>query len=179
MHRSSERFAHHYPFGPPPSFRRASPYPRIDRLASGIPPMTFASTRRPSPHKEVAGIRFPCGYVVEPLNLAIDQNSLARYSKRTIRRRSTARAASLLARRISLLLSGFRLFSSSAKSTFQLSLTLLLRYRSRGVFRVGSLCLPNSRAISNARYSRSSAVPRIHHYGAITLYCASFQRTSC
>ena len=45
------------------------------------------------------------------------------------------------------------LFAPPARGTLQLSLTLLLRYRSRVVFRVGSLCLPNSRAISNARYS--------------------------
>ena len=38
-------------------------------------------------------------------------------------------------------------------ATFQLSLTLLVNYRSRVVFRIGSLCLPYSRAISNARYS--------------------------
>ena len=48
---------------------------------------------------------------------------------------------------------GFRVFSHPAKDTFQLSLTLLVNYRSRVVFRIGSLCLPHSRAISNARYS--------------------------
>ena len=40
IRRSSERFAHHYPFGPPPPFRGASTCPRIDQLASGIPPVT-------------------------------------------------------------------------------------------------------------------------------------------
>jgi hypothetical protein len=48
---------------------------------------------------------------------------------------------------------GFRLFSPPFRGTFQLSLTLLMRYRSRDVFRIGSLYLPASRAISNARYS--------------------------
>jgi hypothetical protein len=48
---------------------------------------------------------------------------------------------------------GFRFFSHPAKDTFQLSLTLLVNYRSRVVFRIGSSCLPSSRAISNARYS--------------------------
>ena len=33
--------------------------------------------------------RFPCGSLVNPISLAIDPNSLARYSKRIIRRRST------------------------------------------------------------------------------------------
>ena len=54
---------------------------------------------------------------------------------------------------------GFRFFSHPAKDTFQLSLTLLVNYRSRVVFRIGSLCLPHSRAISNARYSGSTSWP--------------------
>src|SRR5256712_4256781 len=60
---------------------------------------------------------------------------------------------SSLSRRVRLLLSGFRHFSPPVKGTFQLSLTLLVRYRSRVVFRVGCLCHPPSRAISDARYS--------------------------
>ena len=66
---------------------------------------------------------------------------------------------SSLSRRIGLLLSGFRHFSLPAKGTFQLSLTLLLRYRSRDVFRVGCQCHPDSRAISDARYSGDSESP--------------------
>ena len=50
---------------------------------------------------------------------------------------------------------GFRLFSPPFRGTFQRSLALLMRYRSRDVFRIGSLYLPASRAISNARYSGS------------------------
>jgi hypothetical protein len=50
---------------------------------------------------------------------------------------------------------GFRLFSPPFRGTFQRSLALLLHYRSRDVFRIGSLYLPASRAISNARYSGS------------------------
>jgi hypothetical protein len=48
---------------------------------------------------------------------------------------------------------GFRLFSPPFRGTFQLSLALLLRYRSRDVFRIGRLYLPASHAISNAWYS--------------------------
>ena len=48
---------------------------------------------------------------------------------------------------------GFRLFSPPFRGTFQLSLALLLHYRSQDVFRIGSLYLPASRAISNTRYS--------------------------
>jgi hypothetical protein len=40
IRRSTERFAHHNPVGPPPHFRRASSCLRIDRLASGRPPVT-------------------------------------------------------------------------------------------------------------------------------------------
>ncbi|CAB3287519.1 protein of unknown function [Methanocaldococcus lauensis] len=38
---------------------------------------------------------------------------------------------------------GFRLFSPPARGAFQLSLTVLVRYRSRDVFRVGSLMSPS------------------------------------
>lgn len=47
--RSTERVARQNPFGPPPSFRPASPCPRQDRLVSrvtGVTSRTF--TRRPS-----------------------------------------------------------------------------------------------------------------------------------
>ncbi len=54
---------------------------------------------------------------------------------------------------------GFRVFSHPAKDTFQLSITLLVNYRSRVVFRIGGFCPPYSRAISNARYSGSVSWP--------------------
>ena len=38
--RSTQGFAHHKGVGPPPHFRRASSCPGIDRLASGLPPVT-------------------------------------------------------------------------------------------------------------------------------------------
>jgi hypothetical protein len=47
----------------------------------------------------------------------------------------------------------FHVFSPPVRGAFQLSLTLLVHYRSRVVFRVGCLCHPPSRAISDARYS--------------------------
>ena len=40
------------------------------------------------------------------------------------------------------------------RGTFQLSLTVLLRYRSWEVFRIRSYCLPHSDPISNGPYSR-------------------------
>jgi len=48
---------------------------------------------------------------------------------------------------------GFRPFSPPFRGTFQRSLALLMHYRSRDVFRIGRLSLPDSHAISNARYS--------------------------
>ena len=73
----------------------------------------------------------------------------------------------------------FHVFSPPVRGAFQLSLTLLLRYRSRGVFRVGCLCHPYSGAISNAPYSLLRDSPSSDHYGTITLYGAAFQRTLC
>lgn len=87
MHRSSEGFVAHQPCGPPPPFREASPCPCIDRPVSGIQPMT------PGEHTLFLfqGMRtywFPSGSTLIRFNLAIDRNSLARFSERTIRQRS-------------------------------------------------------------------------------------------
>ena len=61
---------------------------------------------------------------------------------------------------------------------FQRSLTLLVRYRSRDVFSLGSRCLPCSRGNSNPRYSGADAHRSGSDYGAFTLYRAPFQKTS-
>ena len=55
-------------------------------------------------------------------------------------------------------LHGFRVFSTPVTDTFQLSLTVLVRYRTRGIFRIGSYCLPHSRSISKERYSGYSVL---------------------
>ncbi len=89
MHRLSERFAHQYRCGPPPPFREASTYPSIDRPASGFPPMTCGERTASLGPYGLADIRFRCGSVHNALNLAIDQNSMGRFSKRTIQRCST------------------------------------------------------------------------------------------
>lgn len=102
----------------------------------------------------VADDCFRCGSAGELLSLAIDHNSLARYSKRT----QECCAFEALSHSCRLSLFGFRVFSDLVRGSFQLSLTLLLRYRSQVVFTVGSLCLPDSRAISNARYSGYQAL---------------------
>jgi hypothetical protein len=71
----------------------------------------------------------------------------------------------------------FHVFSPPVRGAFQLSLTLLLFYRSRGVFRVRGSCPRSSRGISNPRYSVLRHHPRRFRYGTITLYGAAFQRT--
>lgn len=113
----------------------------------------------------------------------MDRNSLARYSKRThgscvrgipcgIPLRSLGTACGLSS-------AGFRLFSPPFRGTFQRSFALLVRYRSRVVFRIGRLYLPSSRAISNARYS-GSLQSRCDGsaYGTLTLCGPSFQARS-
>ena len=62
--------------------------------------------------------------------------------------------------------------SPPKRGTFQLSLTVLVRYRSWDVFRIRSWCLPNSHTISNASYSRTIQRTQQKNiiYGTITLY---------
>ena len=69
-------------------------------------------------------------------------------------------------------------FHPPSEGAFQRSLTLLVRYRSRGVFSLGRRCLPYSRGISNPRYSGTGARRTGPRYGAVTLYRALFQGTS-
>jgi hypothetical protein len=66
-------------------------------------------------------------------------------------------------------------FNLPSQGTFQLSITLLLRYRSRNMFSLGGGCPPDSREISDPRYSRTSHILHNIGYGAITLYGSPFQ----
>ena len=50
-------------------------------------------------------------------------------------------------------------FNLPIQGAFQLSITLLLRYRSRDIFSLGGMCPPVSREISDPRYSRSRHIP--------------------
>src|SRR3989338_5999868 len=51
---------------------------------------------------------------------------------------------------------GFRVFSTPGTDTFQLSLAVLVRYRSRRMFRIGGSWPPSSARISNRAYSGCS-----------------------
>lgn len=98
--------------------------------------------------------RFPHAYAASPLRLATRRNSLARDSRRIWRRESASlvlaahagflREASFLERRQRLLPRGFMHFSRPFRDAFHRSLMLLIRYRSRGVFRLGCWYHPNS-----------------------------------
>ena len=66
-------------------------------------------------------------------------------------------------------------FNLPIQGAFQLSITLLLRYRSRDMFSLGGGCPPDSREISDPRYSRSESRPSRFMYGAITLFGPPFQ----
>lgn len=142
---------------------------------------------RPRPSASLRTCRFPYASDLEGLRLATTIHSPARFSKRTAQlwtlflvipfRKGFLRNSCLWSRAIPSL-SGFRLFSHPTKGAFQLSLTVLVRYRSWNVFRVGSRCLPNSRAISNARYSGIPQTQVGYTYGTFTLYGVPFQATS-
>ena len=59
----------------------------------------------------------------------------------------------------------FHVFAPPVRGTFQLSLTLLLCYRSRGVFRVRGSCPRSSDGISNPPYSLLRHHPRLTSTG--------------
>ena len=71
--------------------------------------------------------------------------------------------------------SRIQVFSIPIKGSFQHSLTVLVLYRTKVVFTVGSRCLPDSRTISRVRYSGYLHIFLVFLYGAITLYGPSFQ----
>ena len=59
----------------------------------------------------------------------------------------------------------FHVFSPPVRGAFQHSLTLLMRYRSRGVFRVRGSCPRSSDGISNPPYSLLRHHPRLTSTG--------------
>ena len=132
--------------------------PSLTLAGCGPPPLTSGEHTSPLTLR-LRACRFPSGFAGLLLNLANDQDSQGHFSKRTNGRCSCHFWLSSLPRPFSLYLTGFRFFSHPSQDTFQLSLTLLVYYRSRVVFRIRSFCLPHSRAISNARYSGSVTWP--------------------
>lgn len=142
-----------------------------------------------SSQKSCEHIGFPTTTKIKLLSLATTKNSLARVSRRTIKPQSILliliryqiffQKTSSFKGNIWLSLSGFRYFSPPNRGTFQLSFTVLLRYRSWDVFRIRSRCLPHSNLISNRSYSRTKTQTTTQYiYGTITLYGRKFQNTS-
>ena len=180
--RSWERIARQHPFGPPPGFRPASPYPGLDHSVSSIIPVIPDPFRsRPSrPFGRCGHVGFPTASGFEALNLTTEMNSPARATRRIVGPWSPP---DVLPRRRGFLLGGstlsgptrtwppdFRHFSPPFRGTFQLSLTVLVRYRSWDVFSLGSCFLPASSARTEAEYSRIPVqiLPDCA-YGALTL----------
>ena len=160
---SRERIARQHPYRASIPLLRDFTLPRARSTGFGSHPSDSGRFHTPSLGLRLRTCRFPCGFGADPLNLAARVNSLPRDPRRTVQPRSPPlvlpchqgflRGGSTLSGRTLLSPPGFRLFSPPARGAFQLSLTVLVRYRSRDVFRVGSRCLPASRRISDRRYS--------------------------
>ena len=148
--RSGERIARQYPCGPPPGLRPASPCPGVGRPASSLIAVAPPPIRRPRlpPHEgAVPASRFPCAFGHDGLRLATAMNSLARDSRRKVGPRPHHPPSHLpggggqgvwgLSGPTLLSPRGFRLFSPPFRGSFQLSLAVLVRYRSRDVFSLG------------------------------------------
>ena len=71
------------------------------------------------------------------------------------------------------------LFSAAVTLAFQLSLAILVLYRTYFVFRIRSRCDPRSDGKSDPPYSGYSPFTLVYfRYGAFTLWSAAFQQTS-
>ncbi len=137
-------------------------------------------TRDPHGEDPLRSPRFPCASGADPLRLATRVNSPASDSRLTVRRRyprSYYRVAPgsfpgiALSRRTSYPRPVSGSFHRGITPAFQLSLTVLVRYRTRDVFSLGGRLPPTSRANTNARYSGTPGLPHPSYaYGAITLY---------
>ena len=106
-------------FGPPRDFTHASPWPWIDQPVSGLLRTTIRHIKT----------RFRYGFTSR-LNLAAQSNSLTHYAKGTrslrIVRKQYIKLPLLAGRRFQVL------FHSPQRSSFHLSLTVLVHYRSSG-----------------------------------------------
>lgn len=143
-----------------------------------------------SSQKSCEHIGFPATTKIKLLSLATTKNSLARVSRRTIKPQSILfiliryqtffQKTSSFKGNIWLSLSGFRYFSPPNRGTFQLSFTVLLRYRSWGVFRIRSRCLLNIQTWypTDPTQETKTQTTTQYIYGTITLYGRKFQNTS-
>ena len=140
-------------FGPPQSLTSASACPRIAHPASRLRNATFRHL------KDSLSLR-----LASKLNLAASRNSLAHSTKGTPSQRMAAPTA------CSHTVSGT--VSLPSRGAFHLSLTVLVRYRSRESVQPWRVVPPASRGVSRApRYSGpETRCQRPSGYGALTLF---------
>lgn len=202
---SEEGIARHQPYGPPREFLPASTCLGQDRMVSGSRSVTTRGfpTRSlavcvagtvpgTNPDIEcrlvytVADIRFPYVIAGVRLRLATTRDSPARDSRRNPQRRSAVLVTSLTMvtsygiHTFSLrgeLQARFGLFSRRSRGSFQLSLRLLVHYRTPDIFRLRRSALLYSVGNPGPAYS-SSGRPQGFAYGAVTLFRCPFQETS-
>jgi len=124
--------------GPPRGFSRASPWPWVDHLVSGLRHATV------SPYSDSLSLRLRDS----PLNLATYRNSPVRYAKSTRSPRPEGHRAPTACRHT---VSGS--ISLPSRGSFHLSLTVLVRYR---LLRVLSLRRWSSRIRAGFHVSRTT-----------------------
>ena len=145
-------------FGPPRGLTRASPWPWVDHLASGLEHAT------PTPCSDSLSLRLPHDGLTSPRTA----NSQAHSSKGT---QSPDTLAPTACRHT---VSGT--ISLPSRGTFHLSLTVLVRYRSPGSIQAWRVVPPDSHPIPRAGcYSGTRSGGTVAFaYGAHTLYGGPF-----
>ena len=133
--------------------------PRLRALSDPVP-------RRAS-RPGCGPVGFPPPTGLKALKLAVEVNSPARGSKRNVGpwspplvqpcRHGFLRGGSTLSGPTRISPPGFRLFSPPFRGTFQLSVTVLVRYRSWDVFSLGCWFHPDSHTKTKVWYSGSAS----------------------
>jgi hypothetical protein len=167
---------------PPRNFRYASICPRLDHLVSGRSPVTPCTCiHRPSSKLRACWFPFgsPIKWLASPLCCTpwpVLQN--VRQNIGNLPRTATSRLFPSEGRSFNALSLHHRLISGSfrlpSQGAFQLSITLLLRYRSQVMFSLGGKCPPiPARYPTHGTQELATSTPSDH--GTITLYGPTFQ----
>ncbi len=186
--RSTERVARHNPIGPPPSFRPASPCPRQDRLVSRVTAVTSGTYHTSPLTRRLRACWFPFAYDLLSYSRHVHELPGPCFKTDDADSIVSTPTDELLHFRSPRVLSYNRhpLNRSLVSETFHPASAALFNFRSRYivyyrfdiVFRLPRLRLGRSREITNPRYSGIQKTPELYDYGGVTLYAASFQRTS-
>ena len=134
---SSQSFVRHHGLGLPPHFRGASSCPGIDQLLSGLPPMTPGEhTAALTPRRVLRPVGFPTATRLTRLTSPLDRTPWSFFQK--VPRNAAPPLSGFVACTHRILVpTCIQVFAPPVRGTFQRFLTVLLRYRSRVVFRVG------------------------------------------